>query len=162
MLELPRRFGVALLAMAKPEKDEQLVHIGARVRERRRELDKTQEELAADAGFSKSFLSEVESGATPASGLIYLRLAQALDVTVQWLLTGAGEIEEGRPAAPVRIPQIVSELAEENGWTYSEAADIAAALDAIVARRTRAGARWEPTKEYVLRIAHALKGGNRS
>jgi DNA-binding XRE family transcriptional regulator len=75
--------------MVKTERAGTLTGIGARVRLRRRELDLTQESLASKAGVSKSFVSEVEGGQTAAGGLVYLQIADALDVTVEWLLTGA-------------------------------------------------------------------------
>ena len=57
--------------MAEEERGRALAEIGARVRHRRRELNLTQEGLGEAAGLSKSFVSEVESGLTSGSGLVY-------------------------------------------------------------------------------------------
>jgi transcriptional regulator with XRE-family HTH domain len=142
--------------MPKDDRAVQLTAIGGRVRLRRREQDVTQEELADLAGLSKSFIGEVETGQASASGLMYLKIAKALGVSVEWLLTG------DLPASPVVRPNDiaitprVAELAEEEGWSYGETLDIAAALQTIVARRTR-GRRWEPGREELLALARAVR-----
>ncbi len=140
--------------MAKAERETKLVPIGRRVRERREEVRLTQEQLAERASVSKSFISEVENGATAASGLVYLRLAQALDVPVQWLLTG--ETEEAREPGPVTVPPLVSKIAEEKGWSHRKALTVAAAMGAIVARRTHDGRTRELDREAILSIAAAV------
>lgn len=141
--------------MDKPEREETLKEIGTRIRSRRNERGLTQESLANMAGVSKSFVSEVEAGQRGASGLKYLAIADALDVEVQWLLRG---IEQPTtPIAAAKIPREVSEVAEARGWTYKETLDVAAQLQALVARRTSGGQAWKPTKEYVLRIHEALR-----
>jgi len=142
--------------MDKRGRSEPLIAIGARVRQRRRELNLTQEALAGMAALSKSFVSEVESGQTSPSGLVYLKLAEALGVSVEWLLRG--ELPEALAvnAGDVRIPPLVAELAEEQGWSYGETLDVAAALQSIVARRTRGGG-WQPEREQVLALARAVR-----
>ena len=104
------------------------------MRQRRRELNLTQEQLAERAGLSKSFLSEVEGGQVAADGLIYLRIAECLEVSVEWLLQG--EVAPPPPARP-DIPPALSALADELGWTHSETLDVAAALQTVIARRSR-------------------------
>jgi transcriptional regulator with XRE-family HTH domain len=143
--------------MVQEERDPVLVAIGARVRQRRRELDITQEALAAAAGLSKSFVSEVEGGQASASGLMYLKLAAALGVSVEWILTG--DVPERPVVRPndIQIPSHVAALAEEQGWTYGETLDVAAALQTIVARRSR-GRRWQPARDEILALATAVRG----
>ena len=142
--------------MAKSEREKTLEHIGGRVKQRRRELEMTQEKLADETGLSKSFISEVESGSTAASGLIYLEIARALDVTVQWLMEGTTPAPVAEPSPPTISPE-VSAVAEEQGWTHRETLDVAAALEGVVARRTRGGQRWVPDREHILAIAKALR-----
>ena len=117
----------------------------------------TQEGLAEQAGLSKSFVSEVESAQTAASGLMYMKLARILDVSVEWLLTG--DLPESPVVRPsdIQIPPFVSDLAEEQGWSYGDTLDVAAALQTIVARRTR-GRRWQPGREELLALAAAIRG----
>lgn len=141
--------------MEKPEREETLKEIGARVRARRNEQGLTQEQLAQAARVSKSFVSEIEAGQRGASGLKYLAIADALDVAVQWILRG--KAEPALPESATRIPPEVAEVAETQGWTYKETADVAAQLHALVARRTRGGQAWKPSREYILRIAEALR-----
>lgn len=149
--------------MAKRERDPRLALIGKRIFERRGELEMTQLELAKSAGISKSFLSEVEGGQAAASGLNFLGIAEALDVSVEWLLSGSKT--ETTVAENVQPLPIVSRLGEEQNWPYRLVLDVNAALQAVVARRTRAGHEWRPTREYVLSVAEALKalepGGSR-
>lgn len=142
--------------MEKQDRTAALNEIGARVRQRRRELDLTQEALAERAGLSKSFISEVEGGQASASGLMYMKIARVLDVSVEWLLTG--DLPEAQIVRPsdVQIPSFVAELAEEQGWSYGETLDVAAALQTIVARRSR-GRRWQPGRDELLALAAAVK-----
>jgi transcriptional regulator with XRE-family HTH domain len=143
--------------MAKQEeRTEALAAIGGRVRQRRRELGLTQEDLSERSGLSKSFISEVEGGQASASGLMYLKLAEALEVSVEWLLTG--ELPESPLVRPtdVAIPPFVADVAEEQGWSYGETLDVAAALQTVVARRTH-GRKWQPSRDDLIALAKALR-----
>ena len=144
--------------MGNTERELALGAIGTRLRQRRNELEFTQEVLSELADVSKSFVSELEGGQRAASGLVYLRLAEALDVPVQWLLTGEELSAVAREASEVIIPPILSNIAEESGWTHQETMDVAAALRGVVARRTGSGRKWEMTRENILAIAKAIRG----
>jgi DNA-binding XRE family transcriptional regulator len=146
--------------MSEDKRHPALAQIGQRIRQRRRELGLTQEALAEAADLSKSFVSEMEGGLTSASGLLYLRVAEALDVEIQWLLTGLIP-EDTRAPRPVTVPPLLSKIAEEKGWSHKRTLDVAAALGAVVARRTFEGRRWEPTRDEILRIANALPDEDR-
>lgn len=135
--------------------------IAERIRRRRRELEMRQEDLATKAELSKSYVSEIESGSVAANGLIYLRIAEALDVPVQWVLTGdvlLGHDQDQSPlnAEVITIPPLVSEMAEELRWSHKRTLDVAAALCAVAARRTQGGKKWEPSRELILRVAGAI------
>jgi transcriptional regulator with XRE-family HTH domain len=134
---------------------ERAKEIGGRIKARRAELGLTQEALADRAGTSKSFISELEGGHSVASGLVYLKIANALDVNVDWLLTGNVSPSEQQVDPFKRVP-LVSEIAEELGWSHRKAVDVAEALSRIVARRTRDGKRWVPSREQILAVAAAL------
>lgn len=142
--------------MGDAERDPRLLAIGRRLRERRRERKLTQDALAERAEISKSHLSEIEGGQTGAGGLIYLRLAEALEVPVQWILTG-----EGLPPSEDRLTQIlpeVSAVADEEGWSHRRAIDVSAALNAVTARRTAGGTRQQSySRDYIIRVARALE-----
>jgi len=145
--------------MNDESKQKQQAEIGRRVRSRRRELELTQDALRVEAGLSKSFLSEIESGKRAASGINYLQLAEALDVDVGWLLTGdeatvAASVSADEP--PVIHPKLAI-LAEERGWSYARTAEAASMLNAVCARRTRGGVAWSPSDDYLLRLAKMIE-----
>lgn len=148
-----------LSRMEKP-RQEALKEIAVRVRQRRAERGLTQEELAHLAGVSKSFVSEIEAGTRGASGLKYLALAEALEVEVQWLLTGR-EKPVAQTQPPV-IPPEVSQVAESEGWSHKLTLDVATVLQGLVARRTRGGHAWKPNREYILRVARAIQEAEES
>ncbi len=143
--------------MADHDKARQLAAIGRRVRERRLARGLTQEQLRVEAGVSKSFLSEVEGGKRAASGLNYLQLAEALDVDIAWLLQGI-DSRTAPPSAPrpPTVHPLLAAVAETRSWSYAKTAEAASMLNAICARRTRGGARWEPTQEYIDHLAHLM------
>ena len=128
--------------------------IGERIKRRRQELRLLQEALAEQGRVSKSFMSELEAGESIANGLTYVRLANALRVSVDWLLEG--KVEAAAVAAsrvdPLSKFPMVSYLAEEQGWSHRRALEVAAALAAIEARRTAGNRHWEPTREEILRL----------
>lgn len=132
-----------------------LKEIGRRVQELRDRLDMTQEGLGAMAGLSKSRISEIERGASAANGLAYLGIAEALGVPLEWLLTGAGP--SVRRGGPPPIDALVSELAEEQGWSHKLTLEIATAMNAVLSRRTKDGRVPEYSREQILKIAEALQ-----
>jgi len=81
--------------MSLTEQDREVMSaLGGRVRAKRLELDLTQKTLAGSAGISLSFLCEVESGKRGIGVVRCLRLAEALSVRVEWLMTGESAAEE--------------------------------------------------------------------
>lgn len=62
-----------------------LKRIGARIRQRRKELGLTQAELAG-AEFSKSLVSQIEKGRTAPSIETLERLAERLDRPIEWFV----------------------------------------------------------------------------
>lgn len=60
--------------------------VGGRIRERRLELDWTQERLAAEAGLDRGYISDIERGRRNLSLLALVRLARVLGTTVVSLL----------------------------------------------------------------------------
>jgi len=72
--------------------------LGARVRAYRTERGYTFSELARRSGISRSYLYQVESGASSPTGEKMRALAAALDVSVQDLLDGAAGPDSDVPA----------------------------------------------------------------
>lgn len=62
--------------------------VGANIRKRRRELDMTQEELAAKAGIERSYLSNIEAGKKNFSLGVLDSIAGVLKVNAAGLLGG--------------------------------------------------------------------------
>jgi transcriptional regulator with XRE-family HTH domain len=76
------------MAVERIDEGKLRIEIAERLYKRRKDQHLTQEELAKRAEVSKSFMSELESGVTSGNVLTYIRLARALDCSVQFLLTG--------------------------------------------------------------------------
>lgn len=62
--------------------------IGGRIRERRLRLDLTQDAVCDATGLSKGFYSDIENDKTNMSVANVIRVADALDVSVEWLVRG--------------------------------------------------------------------------
>jgi len=62
--------------------------LGARIREARLFLRMTQDDLACEARISKGFLSEVENGNKDVATVRLRRIADALGVSLDWLVRG--------------------------------------------------------------------------
>ncbi len=111
---------------------------GERLKSLRQSLGWTQDKLAQEAKTSKSFLSEVENDKTNISGDSLLRIANALNVSLDYLMKGetpAGEKEQ----RPVEIPQGLSSLAERKGLTYKQTLTLLNAHHSLIARRNDRG-----------------------
>lgn len=128
---------------------------GDRIRDLREERRWTQDKLAQVARMSKGFLSDVENNKGSISADYALRIANALGVSLDYLLTGeTGQKEIER--TPVRIPPDLSELAQELNLTYAETLTVLGAHESVVARR-RLSATHPPTKEEWRKLHEAIK-----
>ena len=107
---------------------------GDRIKAARENLNWTQEQLAEAAGISKGFLSDIENDKRNISSESALKIADALGISLDYLLRGeTGERERQRQ--PVRIPPELSKLAEELELSYRETLTLLEAHEAVVARR---------------------------
>ena len=107
---------------------------GDRIKAARQNLNWTQEQLAEAAGISKGFLSDIENDKRNISSESALKIADALGISLDYLLRGeTGERERQRQ--PVRIPPELSKLAEELELSYRETLTLLEAHEAVVARR---------------------------
>jgi len=94
--------------------------LGARIRRYREDKGLTQTALADAAGLSKTYLSELESGAgRRPSGDVLLRIADALGVSIADLL--------GRHVAPASgaLPDGLAEFADQQGLPEADVAMLA-------------------------------------
>jgi transcriptional regulator with XRE-family HTH domain len=128
---------------------------GDRIKAAREKRNWTQEQLADEAGISKGFLSDVENDKRNISSESALKIADALGISLDYLLRGeTGQREKERE--PVRIPQELSEVAEELGLSYSETLMLLEAHDAVVARRSAKLAR-PPSADEWRRLCRAIR-----
>ena len=107
---------------------------GDRIKNARERQKWTQEQLAEAAGISKGFLSDIENDKRNISSESALKIADALGISLDYLLRGeSGERERQR--RPVSIPPELSRLAEELELSYRETLTLLEAHEAVVARR---------------------------
>ncbi len=91
--------------------------LGDRVRRLRRERGWTQDQLAAVAKVSKSFISEVETGESQPRGPLLVRIATALRASLDYLMTGK---ERPAPLPPtLDVPIELASLARRRGIVFS-------------------------------------------
>ena len=107
---------------------------GERIREIREKRGLRQDQLAAQAKISKSFLSEIENNNRNVSSQALLRIANVLGASVDYLLTG-----ESKETAkqPIMIPPELSRAAEDLHLTFNQTVDLLEAQRSIIARRAQ-------------------------
>jgi len=89
--------------------------VGDRIRERRVELGWTQNELAEKARISSGFLSDLETGKRNVSADNLLSIAQALSVTLDFLMKG----DSSKPkSGEVKIPASLVEFAKQEHLSF--------------------------------------------
>ena len=75
-------------------------HLGVRVAAARRDAGLTQEECASRVGIARSALAKVETGRRGTSATELVRLAQALEMRVEWFFEDASQAVLSRRNAP--------------------------------------------------------------
>lgn len=109
--------------------------LGERIREIRQSLGWTQDQLSKEAQISKSFLSEIENSKSDVSGDKLLKIANALNASLDYLMRGESS-KNKKLQKPVEIPHELSEMADENGLTYKETITILKTHKSLIARRS--------------------------
>jgi transcriptional regulator with XRE-family HTH domain len=129
--------------------------LGDRIRSCRQARGWTLEELAAKAGVSKGFLSDLENNEQKNPGVNYLRLiAGALGVTLHYLTTGHGSTATG---VEVKIPASLLTFAKDEQLSVNETMMLLDARRQIVSHRSN-GARSENLEGFDWKLFHrALK-----
>lgn len=120
--------------------------LGERIAHLRERRNWTQRQLAEAADLSSTFLSEIENDRRNVGAAILLRIADALDASLDYLLRG----EEQRPQLrkPVLVPPELQAAAEEQGWTFSQTAGLLQAQGVVAARRGGRPADERPVREW--------------
>lgn len=112
--------------------------VGERIRQHRQKLGYTQERLAAEATISKGFLSEVETGTRNPSAEYLLRIANALGVSLDYLMKGGAEPPANSPPQRVRFPASLTAFALEQKLPFDQVKSVLEAKLQIVANRRNA------------------------
>jgi transcriptional regulator with XRE-family HTH domain len=112
--------------------------LGERIARLRERKGLTQKVLADRAGFSVTYLSEIESGKDRnVSSAKLLRIADELGASLDYLMRGVETAVRERRT--VEIPPDLDQVAQEHGWTYHQTANLLQARQLIRARRTPTG-----------------------
>ena len=127
--------------------------VGDRIRKVREQMAMTQDALAASAGLSKGFISEVENNKRNISAQNLLKVANSLSASVQYLLEG-GEHRK-HESRPVVIPPELSKAAEQLGLTYAQTLALLETHESVIARR-RKGKNKMLTVDDWIDLQHAI------
>ncbi len=107
--------------------------VGERIKQRRLELEWTQDQLCTKAGISKSFLSDLENGKRSVSATNLLDIARTLSVSLDFLMTGEASKE---PPADVPIPSTLARFAAEERLSFRQTLMLLDMQKQIVAHRS--------------------------
>lgn len=107
--------------------------VGERIKQRRLELGWTQDHLCTKADLSKSFLSELENGKRSVSAVNLLDIARALNVSLDFLMTGKASEET---PSEVAIPTSLAKFAAEEGLSLRQTLMLLDMQKQIVAHRS--------------------------
>src|SRR5262245_7753406 len=120
--------------------------VGERIKAVREALGWTQDALAAKAGISKSFLSDVERGERDISSAYLLKIANAMDASLEYLLRG-----ESKPLRreDISIPPELAQAAEQHGWRWDETVSLLRAQKSVIAKRSGTAAKQLSVQEWV-------------
>jgi transcriptional regulator with XRE-family HTH domain len=131
------------------------VELGRRIRALRKSRDLSIHRLAELAGISAGYLSDVERGSSSPSAEKLARVASALGVTTDYLLTGATSAP-----APVEVPPGLAAAAEQLDLTYTQTVRLLSGKRSLVARRSShdGGDDWSKTDwiEFYNKAKHYL------
>src|SRR5208283_369617 len=109
--------------------------LGERIKLIRQSLKWTQDKLAQEAQISKSFLSEIENDKTNVSGDSLLKIANALNTSLDYLMKGEN-IDEGEKPKLVEIPSALSDMADARGLSYRSTLKLLSIHHSLIAKRS--------------------------
>lgn len=97
-------------------------NVGERIRQIRKKKELTQKDFAGEIGFSKNQISKVENGKIIPSNKLLRRISDAFNVSMEWLMTGKGNIESVPQKVDSELiealeahPEVIRELRERFG-----------------------------------------------
>ena len=107
--------------------------LGERIRARRVELGWTQDQLAAKAGISKGFLSDLENNKRNVSAENLMGIAQVLNLSLDFLMKGD---DTPVPQKEIQIPSSLSEFASLEGLSFRQTLTLLQMRRQILANRS--------------------------
>ena len=113
--------------------------VGDRIRLCRQKLGLKQDSLAKNAGMSKGFLSEVETGNRNPSADYLLRIANALGVSLDFLMKGGEMSPLDHGPRAIRIPASLASFAQERQLPFDKVRVTLEAKLQLVANRRSSG-----------------------
>lgn len=113
--------------------------VGKRIRKLREDKKITLETLSEHTGISKGFLSDAETGNRNVSSQNLLKIANALNASLEYLLRGT-PTDPPNPE-PLTIPPELNQAARELNLSFSHTEALLAAHRSVVARRSNEGLR---------------------
>jgi transcriptional regulator with XRE-family HTH domain len=119
--------------------------LGRRIADCREQRGWKQKTLAEEAGISVTFLSEVENDRRMPGTEALLKLADALESTLDYLVKGTLDTTPSRRA--LTIPRELEELAEESQLSFSDTSRLMKYAGMVVARRNGATTADGPEKK---------------
>lgn len=119
---------------------------GKRVAKLREERGWKQTKLAEKAGISVTYLSEVENGKRSMGSDVLLRVADALGVSLDYIVKGTVTVPP--PDKPLTIPIELERAAEEHNWSIRTIQDLIKAKEIVVARRGEDRKAVSPEKTF--------------
>jgi transcriptional regulator with XRE-family HTH domain len=110
------------------------MRVGTRIKDRRTELDWTQDDLARKAGISKGFLSDLENGKRSVGADTLYGIARALGLSLDFLMKGSGEKEDA--SLDIQIPSRLVEVAKLENLSFTKTLTLLDMRLQIIAHRS--------------------------
>lgn len=109
--------------------------VGDRIRLQRQKLGYTQERLATATEISKGFISEVETGTRNPSAEYLMRIADALGLSLDYLMKGSAAAPNDPAGKGIQFPSSLTKFALTNGLPFSVVKAVLEAKLQFVANR---------------------------
>ncbi len=110
------------------------MRVGTRIKDRRTELNWTQDELARKAGISKGFLSDLENGKRSVGADTLHGIGRALGLSLDFLMKGSGEKEDA--SQDIQIPSRLAETAKVENLSFAQTLTLLDMRLQIIAHRS--------------------------
>ena len=118
-----------------------MTSVGSRIKALRETQKMTQDRLAELTGISKGFISDAENGKRNVSSQNKLKIANALEASLEFLMRGSTENRKTTAPEPVMIPAELDTAAAELKLSYAETLELLTAHRSVIAKRSNEGLR---------------------